>query len=185
MSGRAAVEEAVQATTKPNPAGVTKRQVWLRIIRPKGRAPVTPSGIMANDPGVRTCTTTMSTRGDSVAFLSAHGGDGKILEDLAIQVDGIQSRMMVKRKNEDHDHGELAGSNANSHAARVRQRKVKKRAREKEPPSEAEHGEPSRKPAVNGHKRRYRMRVAKLRVYKKAKDVRTRYAMLTASTSSL
>ena len=169
-TGREAVDEAVQAIPRTNPAGKKNRQVWLRIIRPKGRAPVTPSGIMANDPGVRTCATTMSTRGDSVSFLSAHGGDGKVLEDLAIRVDGIQSRMMMKRKTEDRDDGEPAGTTANNHASRVRQREAKKRAHMKEPQDEAGHGEPSRMPAVNGHKRRYRMRVAKLRVYKKAKD---------------
>ena len=81
---------------------------------------------MSNDPGVRTCTTTLSTTGESVAFLSAHGGDGKVLEDLALQVSGLQSRMMTKRED----------SSA----------------------------------AVNDHRRRYRMRKAKLRVFAKAKN---------------
>ena len=168
--GRDAVERAAQAVNRENPPGKSKRQVWLRIMRPKGRSPVTPSGIMANDPGVRTCSTTLSTRGDSVSFLSAHGGDGKVLEDLAIQVDGLQSRMMMKKKHVDDGDDGQARSRGGNLAARTRRKQTRARVYNDGEQPEDDLDEQRRLTAVNSHKRRYRMRVAKLRVYKKAKD---------------
>jgi transposase len=79
--------------------------------------PHKPTGVVADDPGIRDGHSLYSAHGQGCTFLSQRGGDGQVLLKLGLKADDIQSRMMQRAEND--------GVLSESHRRRQKMRRAK------------------------------------------------------------